>query len=200
MTPAAIEILLRRDRMVTASALVVVTTLAWAYVLWLAADMDMGGMDMTGFRMIPAGMGLMAPASSPWTGIEFAFVLAMWTVMMIGMMLPSAAPMILIYACISRQAAQQETPFAPSGWFAGGYVACWVGFSVIATFAQWALDRALLLTPIMASTSQLLGGIVLICAGLYQWTRSKARAWRNVSRRSFLFSSTEAFDGTFRVR
>jgi predicted metal-binding membrane protein len=174
MTSAAVEILLRRDRIVVAAVLIIVTLLAWAYVLWLAVDMDMGGMDMTGFRMIPAGMGLMAPAPSPWMGIEFAFVLAMWAVMMIGMMLPSAAPMILIYARISRQAAQQGKPFAPSGWFAGGYVASWVGFSVIATFAQWALDRALLLTPMMASTSQLFGGIVLICVGLYQWTPLKS--------------------------
>jgi predicted metal-binding membrane protein len=52
-------------------------------VLWLAADMDMGGMDMTGFRMIPAGMGIMAPANAPWKGIEFAFVFAMWAVMMV---------------------------------------------------------------------------------------------------------------------
>jgi hypothetical protein len=58
--------------------------LAWGYVLWLAADMDMGGMDMTGFRMIPAGMGIMAPARA----VEFAF--AMWAVMMVGMMTPSS--------------------------------------------------------------------------------------------------------------
>jgi predicted metal-binding membrane protein len=53
--------------------------LAWSYVLWLAAGMDMGGMDMTGSRMIPAGLGLMAPASSPWGAIEFAFVFVMWS-------------------------------------------------------------------------------------------------------------------------
>jgi predicted metal-binding membrane protein len=50
-------------------------------------------MDMSGFRMIPAGMGLMMPATAPWNAIELAFVFAMWAVMMIGMMTPSAAPM-----------------------------------------------------------------------------------------------------------
>ena len=61
-------------------------------MLWLAADMDMGGMDMTDFRMISAGAGLMMPTTAPWHAIEFVFVFAMWAVMMVGMMTPSAAP------------------------------------------------------------------------------------------------------------
>src|SRR5207302_828442 len=80
--------ILRRDRVIGAAALIVLTALAWAYVLWLVADMDMGGMDMSGFRMIPAGIGLMKPATTPWNAIEFSFVFAMWAVMMIGMMTP----------------------------------------------------------------------------------------------------------------
>jgi predicted metal-binding membrane protein len=173
MSDAAIETVLRRDRVIVAASLVVLTALAWTYVWWLAADMDMGGMDMPGFRMIPAGMGLMMPASAPWTGMEFAFVFAMWAVMMVGMMTPSAAPMILIYARVGRQAAEQGKPFAASGWFAAGYLLAWVGFSLAATSAQWALERAALLTPMMQSASKLLGGAVLIAAGLYQWTPLK---------------------------
>jgi len=65
MSEAAIEAMLRRDRAIVAAALVILTALAWAYVWWLAADMDMSGMDMSGFRMIPAGMGLMMPALRP---------------------------------------------------------------------------------------------------------------------------------------
>ena len=62
MADAALEAVLRRDRAIVVAALVILTALAWAYVWWLAADMDMGGMDMSDFRMIPAGMGLMMPA------------------------------------------------------------------------------------------------------------------------------------------
>src|SRR5215469_3052373 len=94
-----LETVLRRDRAIVIAALAVLTTLAWADIFWLA-----GGMDMTGFRMIPAGQGLMMPASAPWQPIEFAYVFAMWAVMMIGMMTPSVAPMILIYARVGRQA------------------------------------------------------------------------------------------------
>src|SRR6516225_10300553 len=142
-----IAVVLRRDRAVMLAALVAVTALAWGYVLWLAADMeDMGGMDMSGFRTIPTGMGWMAPVTAPWGTIEFAFVFVMWAVMMIGMMTPSAAPMILIYARVGRQAAQQGKPLAASAYFATGYLLTWIGFAVIATSAQWALERAALLT------------------------------------------------------
>jgi predicted metal-binding membrane protein len=71
MAEAALETVLRRDRIVVAAALAGLAMLAWVYVLWLAADMDMGGMDMTGFRMIPAGLEIMAPANAPWGAIEF---------------------------------------------------------------------------------------------------------------------------------
>ncbi len=173
MSNITLEAVLRRDRLVVAGALGVLAALAWSYVLWLAADMDMGGMDMSKFRMIPAGMGLMVPAFAPWSGMEFVLVFAMWVVMMIGMMTPSAAPMILIYARVGRQAAIADKPFAATGWFAAGYFLAWTGFSLIAAAAQWALDRAALLDPMMASASNVLGGIVLITAGIYQWTRFK---------------------------
>src|SRR5579871_5110028 len=105
MTDSVLEALVRRDRLLIAGALGMTVALAWGYLLWLAADMDMGGMDMTGFRMIPAGRGLMMPVTAPWQPIEFAFVFVMWAVMMVGMMTPSVAPLILIYARIARQAA-----------------------------------------------------------------------------------------------
>lgn len=168
-----LEIILRRDRIIVAAALTALTALAWTYVLWLAADMDMGGMEMNGFRMIPAGVGIMAPALAPWQAIEFVYMFAMWAVMMVGMMTPSAAPMILIYARVGRQASARGKPFAATGWFATGYLLAWVGFALVATAAQWALDRTALLDPKMASASQVFGGIVLIAAGLYQWTPLK---------------------------
>jgi predicted metal-binding membrane protein len=173
MSDPALEVVLRRDRAVIVAALVVVTGLSWAYVLWLADDMAMGGMDMTGFRMIPAGMGLMMPSTVPWQPIEFTFVFLMWVVMMIGMMTPSAAPMVLLYARVGRQAAIQGKPFAASGWFLGGYLLAWVAFALTATLAQWGLERAALLTPMMEGASEIFGAVVLVAAGLYQWTLLK---------------------------
>jgi predicted metal-binding membrane protein len=173
MTNSTLEAVLRRDRLVVAGAVGVIVALAWGYVLWLAADTGMGGMDMTGFRMIPAGMGIMAPANAPWRAIEFAFVFAMWAVMMVGMMAPSAAPMILMYARVGRQGNAAGKPLAATGWFASGYFLTWIGFSLAATLVQWVVERAALLDSRMASASNMFGGIVLIAAGAYQWTPLK---------------------------
>jgi predicted metal-binding membrane protein len=173
MIDRSLEALLRRDRLIVAAALAAVVVVAWAYVLWLAADMDMGGMDMTGFRMIPAGIGIMAPANAPWTRIEFAFVFVMWAVMMVGMMTPSAAPMILMYARVGRHADAEGKLFVPTGWFAAGYFLVWIGFSLAATFVQWAVERAALLDSRMAAGSNVFAAVVLIAAGAYQWTPLK---------------------------
>jgi len=168
-----LEAVLRRDRVLVAGAMATLIALSWAYVAWLAADMDMGGMDMTGLRMVPAGIGLMAPASAPWSAIEFAFVFAMWAVMMVGMMAPAAAPMILVYARVVRQGRIAGRPLAATGWFASGYFLAWTGFSLAATLVQWVLERQALLDPGMASASHPLETAVLVAAGVYQWTPLK---------------------------
>jgi predicted metal-binding membrane protein len=173
MTDTTLEAVLRRDRLLVAGALGAIVVVAWGYLVWLAADMDMGGMDMSGFRMIPAGIGIMAPANAPWKAIEFTFVFAMWAVMMVGMMAPSAAPMILMYARVGRQAKAEGKPLAATGWFMAGYFLVWIGFSAAATIVQWVIERAMLLDSQMASTSNALGGSVLIAAGIYQWTPLK---------------------------
>ena len=170
--------------MIVAGALGVIVALAWGYVLWLADDMDMGGMDMTGFRMIPAGMGIMLPANAPWRAIEFAYVFAMWAVMMVGMMAPSAAPMILMYARVGRQAkadgqAVRRDRLVRRRLFPG-LDRLFAGSDL----GQWAIERAALLDSEMASASNMLGGIVLIAAGVYQWTPLKDVCLPNARRRS----------------
>jgi predicted metal-binding membrane protein len=173
MSASALEALLRRDRAIIVAALGLLVILAWADLVWLSNDMAMDGMDMAGYRMVPAGQSLMMPASAPWHPVEFAYVFVMWVVMMIGMMVPSAAPMILVHAHAARQKAAQGKPLAATAWFVGGYLLAWMTFSFAATLGQWALERASLLTPIMAASSRVFGGTVLIVAGLYQWTRLK---------------------------
>src|SRR5688572_28838466 len=114
MNRPIIESVLRRDRWIVAGALVLTTALAWAYVLWLAKD-DMashGSMaSMPAMPNMPAmadmpGMSAAGPDLGPWAATEFAFTFVMWTVMMVGMMTPSAAPMVLIYTRVARQAEQ----------------------------------------------------------------------------------------------
>lgn len=192
MGDTALEAVLRRDRAVVTAALVVIAVLAWAYVLWLAADMvmpgspvpdsaggDMAGMDMSNMDMSTMDTGGMdmgatvAPAFRTWAPADFAFIFTMWAVMMVGMMTPSVAPMLLLYAGVGRKARADGRPIAATGWFFAGYLAVWVVFSALATGAQWLLARLALLDPSMATDSVIFGGLVLIAAGLYQWTPMK---------------------------
>lgn len=172
----ALSGILKRDRLIIGAALAAIALLAWAYVLWLAAGMarpamaDMPDMDMAGMDVAA----MMAPNLAPWTPAHTLFIFAMWAVMMAGMMTPSAAPMILIYAQVGRQAAASGRHFAPAGWFAGGYLLAWTGFAGMATVAQYGLERASLLSPMMASASAVFGGSLLVAAGLYQLSPFKA--------------------------
>ena len=184
--PAVLRRALRRDRIIISLALILLTALAWSYLLWLLADMKMGGMDMSGFRMIPSSMGLMMPAHTPWLAMEFAFVFAMWTVMMVGMMTPSAAPMILMYDRLGRQTEAQGTPLVATVWFGAGYFLVWAAFSLLATLVHWALDRSALLDPAMAGTSSVLAALLFVAAGCYQWTRLK-NIWLDQCRMPFAF-------------
>ena len=167
----AARIAQERDRSIVILALALLTTLAWSYLVWLSAHMDMSGMDMSGFRIVPSGMGDMVPARMPWAATEFAFVFVMWTVMMVGMMTPSTAPMLLMYAQVGRQTKAKGRPLAATTWFAIGYFSIWIAFALLATLVQWALERSALLDFTMASTSHVFGGLVFVMAGLYQWTR-----------------------------
>src|SRR6187401_1135276 len=108
----------------------------------------------------------------PWSAAEFVSMFLMWAAMMVAMMLPSATPMVLCSARVGRATAFDAEPFGPTAWFAAGYLLVWLGFASAATDVQWALDRAALLTP-LASTSNVIGGILFITAGLYQWSPLK---------------------------
>jgi len=174
MTEQALVAVLRRDRTIVAASLVALSTIAWAYVLWLIDSIRMEGMEMPDMRMGANPLGvIMIPSLQPWSAAEFAFVFVMWVVMMVGMMMPSAAPMILIYARVGRQAELQGKPLAATGYFAAGYLITWAVFSIFATIGQWLLERVSLLTPMMQSASATIGGLVLVAAGLYQWTPMK---------------------------
>ncbi len=174
MSDTRLEWLIRRDRVVASAALLCITAIAWWYTSRLAAGMEMGGMDMHGWRMISTGFRMaMSPASAPWTIENFVLMFVMWTVMMVGMMTPSIGPVTLLYAGVRRRAISDGKPFASTGWFVSGYLLAWTGFSLVATLAQWLLERATLLSPTMSMATVPLSGALLIVAGLYQWTPLK---------------------------
>lgn len=156
----------RRDRYLAAAGLAGITGIAWLYLFHLAAGMDgMGGMTA----------GAAGPSIQPWTVSDAVLMLVMWSVMMAAMMIPSAAPMILLHAAILRKSDRGTAPAAATPAFTAGYLAVWSAFSVVATLLQWALEQAALLSPMMASSSAVLGGGLMIAAGVYQMTNLKHR-------------------------
>lgn len=162
---SALEYLLRRDRLIVAAGLAVVVVLAWVYLAAGAGmDTDMAEMSMD--------------MPMPWSPLYAVLVFVMWWVMMIAMMVPSAAPTILLFAAIRRKQGPPDSPSAQAWMFCGGYLLMWAGFSLLAVLAQWALEHAGLLSMAMASTSALLGGAVLLAAGLYQLTPLKKACLR----------------------
>lgn len=155
--------LLLRQRIVIFAALAGVVALAWIYLIVAAADMtaSMSGMER----------GMTMPSKG---AVDLLLLLAMWWTMMVGMMLPSAAPMILTFANVNRNRRARGQPYVPTALFTAGYLLAWGGFSAFATLAQWALERATLLSPMdMTIGSRLLGGLLFLAAGLYQFTPVK---------------------------
>ncbi len=164
------EPLLRRERLTIVAALVGVTAIAWLY-LWLQAR---GMAGMSGPNDMPGMPGMvMSAGPTPWTATHFALIFVMWCVMMVGMMVPSAAPIVLTFATVNRRKRAQGRPYAPTAVFAAGYLTAWGAFSLAATFAEWGLERAALMTPMMDTTSAILGGALFVAAGLYQFTPVK---------------------------
>jgi predicted metal-binding membrane protein len=164
---AILPLLLRRDRLPALLGLIGVILLAWAYLVWMALAMDMGGMGGDG---VPA---LVMPQLASWSAADWLAMFLMWAIMMVGMMLPSAAPMILLYDRVRERQEAMGASLAGTAVFALGYLAAWGLFSLAATFAQWALEQAALLTPMTASAGPWLGGALLIAAALYQWSPLK---------------------------
>jgi predicted metal-binding membrane protein len=164
----------RREGAVILLALLGVTVIAWLYLLAMMRDMDMD--------------------AAVWTPVTFALTFAMWWVMMLGMMVPSAAPMIVTFSTLNRNKRARGQSFVPTSVFAAGYLIAWGGFSLAATAAQWALDRAALLSPMLSTTSPVLDGSLFILAGLYQFTPLKQTCLRHC-RSPFAFVLNHWRDG-----
>lgn len=162
-----LERLLKRDRLIIVLGIGGLSLLAWGYMIGEAR-----GMSLTGVCCC-AGMKMSGPDVTAWSIGALVPLFLMWAEMMVAMMLPSAAPMILTFAMVNRQRSERQEPFVPASVFVLGYLLTWTTFSLLAAIGQWVLHASALLSPGMVSTSPILGGGLLILAGLFQWTRLK---------------------------
>jgi predicted metal-binding membrane protein len=183
-----LERMLLRDRAVVIVSLGLVIAVSWVYLLTGA------GMGMAALEMNPRSMaggsaaamgGAMAAMATPvdWT-LRYALVMFfMWWVMMIAMMLPSAAPMILLHAKIDRSAktrAGQPGGLMPTAAFTLGYLLAWGLFSAMAVALQWHFEGLGLLSPqMMSSSSTVFAACLLLFAGAYQLSPIKQACLRH---------------------
>ncbi len=182
-----LEAVLKRDRLITLAGLIAISALGWAYLVHMA--FQMGHMEMEHMHMEMA-----MPQMQAWTVLDLFLLFIMWVVMMVVMMVPSAAPMVLMFARINRQRRERQRPFISTGIFLLGYILVWAGYSLAATLVQWGLHSAALLSPMMVSSSHILGGVLLVTAGIFQLTPLK-QACLTRCRSPLSFLTTEWREG-----
>jgi predicted metal-binding membrane protein len=170
---SVIEAALRRDRLVVASGLALVTLAAWAWTLAAALPMGSGGeMGMAD------NIGSVTMAVATWSPPHAALVFTMWWVMMAAMMLPSAAPLVLLAAALHRRKGLDGRPALMAGVLAGGYLAVWGAFSLAASLAQWGFEWAGVVAQGSTVAGPALAGGILLACGLYQLTPLKRACLR----------------------
>jgi predicted metal-binding membrane protein len=187
--PTTLELALRHPRTPAVVLLVLSPLVSWMWIVIMARDMYGSMAGASAWMMTPR-----------WDAPHLLLLWAMWAVMMIGMMLPSASPVLLLYGAMARRSTQ---PFSER-WiyaFAAGYLVVWAVFSVAATALQRALATALVVTPMMEIASPLIAAALLFLAGVYQLTPLKLACLRTCqSPLGFLMSTwRDGLSGAFRM-
>jgi predicted metal-binding membrane protein len=153
-------------------SLIAVTAIAWAFTLYqpfaMSASMGSAMGEMEGMEDMA-----MDSMAAGWSFAGLLIFVTVWTIMMVAMMLPAAAPMILIFA--SAQARRNRQVAVPTWIFVAGYILVWAA----AGLGAYVLDQAF--TKLVSSQASLdpgtwaplALGITLILAGLYQFTPLK---------------------------
>lgn len=157
-----------RSRWTVIALVVALLSVGWIYMLYMAWGMqNMATVEMW-----------MPPLASmrPWQGYDFLMLGVMWVLMMAAMMLPSTLPMVLLFAQVQKR--KRTDVFMPVLVFVSGYLVAWTVYSLVAVLLQWRLHVEDIFNPMMESRSYLWSGVVLLIAGLYQFTSLKEACLR----------------------
>ena len=167
-TPTCLETVLQHDRGVMLIVLLAIPLASWSWIVLMARDMYGSMQGASAWMMTPV-----------WTWPDLLLLWAMWAVMMTAMMLPTAAPLFLIYATATRRQPGAGNPAPRIYALAAGYLVVWSLFSIGATALQRILSNALVLTPMMEPATPLAGAVVL--ADRYIYTAFARDVVRGVS-------------------
>ncbi len=183
-----------KDRLTVYIGVIIVLAVSWGYIIGMGwnmgtlpfsssmpmqmdGQMDMGqmdmGMDMQQPSLLQSILTWMPPMSGEWLITDFILLFLMWAVMMIAMMTPSILPMIMLFTTLNSKNKLENKPSANPLNLLFGYLMSWIIFSLVITFPQYGLHKSGLLNPMMEPTHAVLGSLVLIGAGIYQFTPFK---------------------------
>ncbi len=154
-----------KDKKIIISGLFIVAGMGWLYMFYMAWAME--NMHLVDMWMPPRG------GARPWTSWDFFMLFAMWLIMMVAMMTPTAAPMVMMFSTVNKNKKAKQQSYTSTFIFLAGYLVAWAIFSLVISAIQWPLHEHGLLNPMMNSRSYLMSGGILILAGFYQWTPMK---------------------------
>ena len=164
---APLDGVLKRYDGVVIGALALTTLTAAVYTV-LGIGMGMSAWEMTA---MPTDMPMPTRA---WTPLYALMLFLMWWIMMIAMMLPSAAPMILLYARVGRRK-RIALGDPASGFFCLGYLVVWGVFSLGATMIHGIGEHVALINGMMVVSGAWMSALIFIAAGIWQFLPIKAR-------------------------
>ncbi|SLN71488.1 hypothetical protein PEL8287_03954 [Roseovarius litorisediminis] len=175
-----VERVMARDTLVVTVAVLTIVLLAGLYTV-NGVGMNMSALDMT--RMAgPIGDPMAMGEAQTWAFGYALLVFLMWWVMMIAMMTPSAAPTLLLYTALKRHSSERASATKLGLIFLAGYLLIWGGFSLLATGAHWGTEKLGLVDgPMMVLASRPTAGVVLISAGLFQFSALKTACLKQCS-------------------
>ena len=166
-SPTLLETALLNDRRVMLVVLGAIPLAAWPWIVLMARDMY-GPMNGAAAWMM----------TTAWSWPHVLLLVAMWAVMMTAMMLPTAAPLILLYAAAARRSAEPANPArrvyalaAGTSWCGRSSASCWRNAAAPRLGARADPDDG-------AVRDRLAGAVVLAIAGLYQLTPLKRACLR----------------------
>ena len=175
-----------KDRIIVYLGIILILTVSWGYIIgmgWHMGTLPFGtepmkmdgsmNMDMNNKSLLESVLTWMPPMSGIWSFSDFFLLFIMWAVMMIAMMTPSILPMIMLFTSLNSKKIKENKPSASPLNLLMGYLLSWVLFSLVITFPQYGLHKIGLLTPMMEPTHAALGGVILMLAGIYQFTPFK---------------------------
>ena len=158
---ANVSFFLKRDNYPTFFLLLIFVILCWSYIIHLSKIMNVNNLDS------------MKMTEPNWDFYIFLSAFSMWSIMMVAMMLPSAMPMILLFSTISKKRKTEHKSYSSTLIFISGYIIVWVMFSLIASLIQMVLHYNFLISDSLNLVNPYASGLVLISAGIYQFTKLK---------------------------